>query len=131
MFWSVIFILGVICTILRIIHNFKEPVQVQPSQGNQFNNVFHNPALIDNLETFVIFVLVALTTIPGLFFIKDGPNEFVLANLPNQILALIMVPGLFYCFNKNLRGYVRRETKEWLGIGQTPVQVIELSVISK
>ena len=101
LFWSITLVLAVVCSILRISHHFHQPGQ--PNQGNHLNNAWHNPALVDSLEILMVFVTIAFTTIPGIFFISDGPNEFVSANLPNIILALIVVPGLFYGFNKNLR----------------------------
>ena len=126
--WIVDFSLIVTYAILLMI---KKPVQPPPpQQGLLFNNLIHNPALINNLPSIFVFCLGALCTVPGIFATQNGPNGFVLMTLPGMTTSTLVMPLLFYIYNKNLRKFVWKEIKDWLGIDQTPVQPIELSVIS-
>ena len=122
--WVANCILIVSYAVLRMI---RQPVQ-KPLQGQGllFNNVTHNPALINNLQVILVFCLCALTAVPAIFAPQSGPNRFVLVTLPLMTNGSIVIPLLFYCFNKNLRNFVWKEIKDCFGIGQTPVQQISI-----
>ena len=79
------------------------------------------------MQTIIIVVItLALLAAPVMFVTNLNSNVIVLGFLQGSI-AFLMVASLFYAFNKNLRNFVWKETKEWLGIGQTPIQEIELN----
>ena len=119
------------CTLIvsyAVVRMIRQPPAKEPKhgQGLLFNNMSHNPALINNLQVILVFCLCALTAVPGIFAPKSGPNGFVLVILPLMTNGTIVIPLLFYCFNKNLRKFIWKEIKDWLGVGQTPVQQISI-----
>ena len=78
------------------------------------------------MQTMILTVVaLALVAIPGMVVTNLNPSVIILGNLGAN-LAFLLIASLFYAFNKNLRNFVWRETKEWFGIGQTPIQEIEL-----
>ena len=123
------------CTLIvsfMIIRMIKNPVQPpQQNNGQLFNNMIHNPALINNLQLIFVFSLCFLCMVPSIFVTEYGPNGIVLVILPGSVTSALVLPLLFYCFNNNLRKFVWKEVKDWLGINQTQVHHIEsLNVIS-
>ena len=106
------------------------PENGSAQQNLGFNNMIHNPALITYLQSMMIMGILAIVAIPGILVVNRGPSGFVSGNLPG-LLAVLVVSSLFYGFNKDLRKFVWRETKERFNIGQTPVQDIELGNINQ
>ena len=121
------------CTLIvsyLIIRMIKKPVQPpQQNNGHFFNNMIHNPALINNLQLIFVFSLCFICMLPSIFVTEYGPNGIVLVILPGSVTSALVLPLLFYCFNKNLRKFIWKEVKDWLGISQTQVHHIEISVL--
>ena len=114
-------ILLVFYMIIRLI---KNPGEEQQSQGNGqfFNNVVHNPALINNLQILLVAFVCIVVALPGTFIVKKTPNAFVLSIIPGVLNLFLFMPVLFYAFNEKLRKFVWRELKEWLGFDANVVQ---------
>ena len=122
--WVIVAILAVSFMIIRLFKN-PSPDPVQTQQGFGFNNMKHNPAIVNNLQmVFVVMILLAVCY-PSIFVTTIGPNAFVLKTIPMSIAAYLVVPSCFYAFNKKLRKYVWRETKEALGLDFQTIEPIE------
>ena len=111
--WGLVIISSVIYMIIRLIWDPYQPPQHH--QNSTFNNLVHNPALINNLQILFVTACIILVAIPAIFAIDTGPNGFILGSLPGIIATQLILPILLYGFNKNLRAFVWRETKEWIG----------------
>ena len=87
----------------------------------------HNPALINTLQ-FILIIIIALilNVTPAIVFMSQGPNGFILATLPGLTSTLVIIPLLFYGFNKKLRKYVVRQWRELLGLEQNAVYDINV-----
>ena len=121
--WSIIIGLAIFYMLTRLIKKpFKEP---QQESQKVFNNNAHNPALINNLQILFVVFMFVLVAIPGLYVTNQGPNGFILGSLPGVIVALMVVPMLFYAFNTNLRKFVVKEVKEVLWMNSNEVENIE------
>ena len=115
MLWVLITLLAVSFMIIWLI---KKPSSgpVQTDQGFGFNNVKHNPAIVNSLQISIVVVILLAVCYPSIFVKSKGPNAFVLKTIPMSIAAYLVVPICFYAFNKKLRKYVWRETKEAFGL---------------
>ena len=102
--WIIVIILAGSFMIFRQIKNPTE----EP-QGSGLNNVVHNPALVNNLQIFLVIVVFIIVSYPSKFVAGHGPNSFILGTLPGAVNAYFVVPVSFYAFNKKLRKYVWRE----------------------
>ena len=120
--WTIIACLAIFYMIIRLIKNpNKEPHQ----SHNQFNNSNHNPALVNNMQILLVGFIFILAAIPGISVTNNGPNGFILGSLPGVVVGLMLVPGLFYAFNANLRKFVSTEVKEAFGLSSNAIQDIE------
>ena len=120
--WIIIICLAIFYMIIRLVKNpNKEPHQ----SHNQFNNSNHNPALVNNMQILLVGFIFILAAIPGISVTNQGPNGFILGSLPGVVAALMLVPGLFYAFNANLRKFVMTEVKEVFGLKSNEVQDIK------
>ena len=114
-FLILIAILTVSFIIIKLIKK-PSPEPNQPQQPGSFNNMTHNPALINSLQIVFVIALVLVASLPSIFLKGTGPNAFVLRAIPIQIVAYLVIPVCFYAFNKKLRKYVWKETKTFLGL---------------
>ena len=128
--WALIFILGIIYLIIRLIWNPHQPPE-QQNQVSPFNNAVHNPALINNLQILIVIAVMLFFTIPGIFVTNQGPNGFILGTLPGLISVMLVLPSLFYVFNKSLRKFVWKEFKGYVGISSNSVEVLELGPVNQ
>ena len=118
--WAITLCLAIFYIIIRLIKilNYQEPHHHQQSQAEDqmFNNMVHNPALINNLQILVvIFIFCLVAYSGGTLVTQNGPNGFILGSLPGVLAVFPIVPILFYTFNQNLRKFVAREV-----LGITP-----------
>ena len=119
--WAITLCLAIFYIIIRLIKilNYQEPHHHQQSQAEDqmFNNMVHNPALINNLQILVvIFIFLLVAYSGGTLVTQNGPNGFILGSLPGVLAVFPIVLILFYTFNQNLRKFVAREV---LGITLT------------
>ena len=84
--------------------------------GLALNNMKYNPALVNNLQILLVNVIFLVTAYPAMFVVDQGANSFILGTLPIAVAVYFVVPISFYAFNKKLRKYVWRETKEAFGL---------------
>ena len=121
--WLIIVFLAFFYMIIRLIKN----PSIEPQQPHQshLNNAIHNPALVNNLQILLVVFIFVLIAIPGMFMTNKGPDGFILGFLPGVVAALMVVPGLFYAFNANLRKFVVREAREAIGLKSNVIQDIE------
>ena len=121
--WLIIVFLAFFYMIIRLIKN----PSIEPQQPHQshLNNAIHNPALVNNLQILLVVFIFVLVAIPGMFMTNKGPDGFILGFLPGVVAALMVVPGLFYTFNANLRKFVVREAREAIGLKSNVIQDIE------
>ena len=121
--WLIIVFLAFFYMIIRLIKN----PSIEPQQPHQshLNNAIHNPALVNNLQILLVVFIFVLVAIPGMFMTNKGPDGFILGFLPGVVAALMVVPGLFYAFNANLRKFVVREAREAIGLKSNVIQDIE------
>ena len=107
---SLIMILLVLYMIIRLITNPGE--EQSHGQGQFFNNLMHNPALINNLQILIVAFVCIVVALPGTFIVKKTPNAFVLSIIPGVLNLFLFMPILFYAFNDRLRKFAWRELKE-------------------
>ena len=107
---SLIMILLVLYMIIRLITNPGE--EQSHGQGQFFNNLMHNPALINNLQILIVAFVCIVVALPGTFIVKKTPNAFVLSIIPGVFNLFLFMPILFYAFNDRLRKFAWRELKE-------------------
>ena len=70
-------------------------------------------------------VVLIAACYPAIVYVEGkGPNSFILGTLPSAVAAYFVVPISFYAFNKKLRKYVWRETKEFLGLDPQTIEPI-------
>ena len=121
--WLIIVFLAFFYMIIRLIKN----PSIEPQQPHQshLNNAIHNPALVNNLQILLVVFIFVLVAIPGMFLTNKGPDGFILGFLPGVVAALMVIPGLFYAFNANLRKFVVREAREAMGLKSNAIQDIE------
>ena len=123
--WLIIVFLAFFYMIIRLIKNpSKEPQSQQPHQSH-LNNAIHNPALVNNLQILLVVFIFVLIAIPGMFMTNKGPDGFILGFLPGVVAAMMVVPGLFYAFNANLRKFAVKEAREAMGLKSNVIQDIE------
>ena len=65
-----------------------------------------------------------------MFVTNEGPNGFIIGNMPLVLTGLLGIPSLFYAFNVNLRRFVVKELKEVFGMDPNIVQPQNQSVWS-
>ena len=107
-----------------------EPQEPQePVQNQMFNNLHHNPALVSIVQVLFIILVYVGTTIPGMFVTNQGPNGFIVGYLPLLVTSVLVVPSLFYSFNSNLRRFVLREVREFMGMDSNIVHPIGNQVV--
>ena len=92
-----------------IFRQIKNPTEETQGSGLVLNNVVHNPALVNNLQIFLVIVVFIIVSYLSKFVAGHGPNSFILGTLPGAVNAYFVVPVSFYAFNKRLRKYVWRE----------------------
>ena len=107
----IITILTLFLMIIRVIKN-----KPSPEQQFEFNNMTHNPAIVNSLQMLFVIVILLLVVYPSIFVDDVGPNAFVLKTIPMSIQAYLIAPICFYAFNNKLRKYVWREMKQFLGL---------------
>ena len=117
--WAIISVLTVSYMIIRLI---KNPHQEPQQQGNMFNNMVHNPALVSNLQILLVIFMFVLVYMNLRFMSTNGPNGFILALLPGVVMTFLVYPLLIYAFNQNLRKFVVREV---LGIIPNQIQDVQ------
>ena len=111
-------IVWVVITILALSLIIIQPTKNKPSPEQQFgfNNMKHNPAIVNSLQMLFVIVILLLVIYPSIFVNDVGPNAFVLKTIPMSIQAYLIAPICFYAFNNKLRKYVWREMKQFLGL---------------
>ena len=109
--WVIITILALSLIIIQLIKN-----KPSPEQQFGFNNMKHNPAIVNSLQILSVIAILLLVIYPSIFVNDVGPNAFVLKNIPVCIAAYLIIPFCFYAFNNKLRKYVWREMKQFLGL---------------
>ena len=123
--WIIAIILAGSFMTFRLI---KNPIEEPQGSGLALNNLKHNPALVNNLQILLVITIFIVTAYPATMFVAgQGPNSFILGTLPGAVAAYLVIPISFFAFNKKLRKYVWKETKEALGlnvqaVGPTPPQ---------
>ena len=86
-----------------------------PQQQGLFNNMTHNPALLNGLQIVFVVALLLVVSVPAAYLKAKGPNAFILRAIVNQVNQLnLVIP--FYAFNKKLRKYAWKETKSFFGL---------------
>ena len=108
--------------IIKLTKKTSPEPEPQPVQNPIFNNMMHNPALVGFFELLIAFIISSLVIVPFMFVTNKGPNGFILGSLPQLLMALLVIPSLFYTFNVNLRRFVVKELKEGLGLNHNIVQ---------
>ena len=108
---------------------YQEP-EPEPVPNPMFNNMTHNPALISFLQILSVVFIFSIVIIPGMFVTNEGPNGFIIGNMPLVLTGLLGIPSLFYAFNVNLRRFVVKEIKEVFGMDPNIVQPQNQSVWS-
>ena len=108
---------------------YQEP-EPEPVPNPMFNNMTHNPALISFLQILSVVFIFSIVIIPGMFVTNEGPNGFIIGNMPLVLTGLLGIPSLFYAFNVNLRRFVVKELKEVFGMDPNIVQPQNQSVWS-
>ena len=116
--WIIAIILAGSFMTFRLI---KNPIEEPQGSGLALNNLKHNPALVNNLQILLVITIFIVTAYPAMFVAGQGPNSFILGTLPAAFAAYLVIPISFFAFNKKLRKYVWKETKEALGLN---VQVV-------
>ena len=116
--------------IIKLTKKTSPEPEPQPVQNPIFNNMMHNPALVGFFELLIAFIISSLVIVPFMFVTNKGPNGFILGSLPQLLMALLVIPSLFYTFNVNLRRFVVKELKEGLGLNHNIVQPQKNSVKS-
>ena len=109
--WVIITILALSLIIIQLIKN-----KPSPEQQFGFNNMKHNPAIVNSLQMMFVIAILLLVSYPSIFVKGVGPNPFVLKTIPMSIAVYLIIPICFYAFNKKLRRYVWRETRQFLGL---------------
>ena len=100
---------------------YQEP-EPDPVPNPMFNTMTHNPALISFLQILSVLFIFSIVIIPGMFVTNEGPNGFIIGNMPLVLTGLLGIPSLFYAFNVNLRRFVVKEIKEVFGMDPNIVQ---------
>ena len=120
--WIIVIILAGSFMIFRQI---KNPTEEPQGSGLVLNNVVHNPALVNNLQIFLVIVVFIIVSYPSKFVAGHGPNSFIVGTLPGAVNTYFVVPISFYAFNKKLRKYVWRETfgSNIQAVGPVPPQI--------
>ena len=77
--------------------------------------------MVNNLQILLVITIFIVTAYPAMFVAGQGPNSFILGTLPAAFAAYLVIPISFFAFNKKLRKYVWKETKEAFGLN---VQVV-------
>ena len=108
---------------------YQEP-EPEPVPNPMFNTMTHNPALISFLQILSVVFIFSIVIIPGMFVTNEGPNGFIIGNMPLVLTGLLGIPSLFYAFNVNLRRFVVKEIKEVFGMDPNNVQPQNQSVWS-
>ena len=108
---------------------YQEP-ELEPVPNPMFNTMTHNPALISFLQILSVVFIFSIVIIPGMFVTNEGPNGFIIGNMPLVLTGLLGIPSLFYAFNVNLRRFVVKEIKEVFGMDPNIVQPQNQSVWS-
>ena len=108
---------------------YQEP-EPEPVPNPMFNTMTHNPALISFLQILSVVFIFSIVIIPGMFVTNEGPNGFIIGNMPLVLTGLLGIPSLFYAFNVNLRRFVVKEIKEVFGMDPNIVQPQNQSVWS-
>ena len=116
--WIIAIILAGSFMTFRLI---KNPIEEPQGSGLALNNLKHNPALVNNLQILLVITIFIVTAYPAMFVAGQGPNSFILGTLPGAVAAYLVIPISFFAFNKKLRKYVWKETKEFFGLN---VQVV-------
>ena len=96
--------------------------QIEPAGGAVFNNMEHNPSVLNDLSIlfiYAIFVILACT--PYLMTRRKltvTADDVFLAWMPIRVGMGIVIPCLFFLCNKKLLKYAKREfwnrAPEWL-----------------
>ena len=108
--WIVVLLLLVLDMILKMVK--KEPIEDEDNpeappqnQGFALNNLVHNPAIISNLQTVVIVVIILGSSLIKLIFKRSGLDNYVLSSTVGSLGVYLLVPILVYAFNGKLRKY--------------------------
>ena len=109
--WVIITILALFLIIIQLIKN-----KPSPEQQFGFNNMKHNPAIVNSLQMMLVIAILLLVCYPSIFVKGVGPNAFVLKTIPMSIAAYLIIPICFYAFNNKLRKYAWRGTKRFMGL---------------
>ena len=89
---------------------------VQEPNGH-YNNITHNPKVLEDVQLFVISnIVISSSFVP--YFVTRGKapataNEMLFAWMPMRLALSIIIPTLFFTFNKDLKLHAQREFWEW------------------
>ena len=103
--------------IIIISKAYKDQNQVQPSPGHgfNFNNLVHNPAVLNDLQLLCVCTLFVTTaSIPRIINDKppDTADMIFLSWLPLRWMFFIN-PILFLYFNPAIRNHFKRDFWDW------------------
>ena len=108
----VCFLVLVIWRIVRKKSNSVESVDVAQAPG-PYNNQIHNPKVLKDFQIYVISSVVLVPFfIPYLVTGGKSPttaDEIFLSWMPPRLTLGIIIPTLFFTFNKNLKLHAKRE----------------------
>ena len=108
----VCFLVLVIWRIVRKKSNSVESVDVAQAPG-PYNNQIHNPKVLKDFQIYVISSVVLVPFfIPYLVTGGKSPttaDEIFLSWMPPRLTLGIIIPTLFFAFNKNLKLHAKRE----------------------
>ena len=96
--------------------NTDDSIQ-EPVPNGHFNNITHNPKVLKDLQLFGISsIVISSSFVP--YFVTAGKapttaDEIFLALMPMRLAVGIIIPTLFFIFNKNLKLYAQREFWQW------------------
>ena len=101
---------------LKKIRNANTDNVQEPSNGH-YNNITHNPKVLEDVQLFVISnIVISSSFVP--YFVTEGrapatANELLFAWMPMRLALGIIIPTLFFIYNKNLKLHAQREFWEW------------------
>ena len=101
---------------LKKIRNANTDNVQEPNNGH-FNNITHNPKVLEDVQLFVISnIVISSSFVP--YFVTGGKapataNEVLFAWMPMRLVLGIIIPTMFFIYNKNLKLHAQREFWEW------------------
>ena len=84
-----------------------------PQQNNGFNVLAHNPRILNDFQLLFVASIIVFAAIFPLIMTggkpPGTPDELIILWMPMRICTGIIGPLMFFCFNKDLRQYCKRE----------------------